>query len=357
MLKSLQRLALGVVALLAAAGCAPAAMTEAPAIAGASQPQIVRVAIPGPSLEANLAGDDTSKRALVYLPPSYQTEPGRRYPLLVLLHGYWSGPDQWEGDFMSIAAIVNSAIEAGAAEMIIVMPDGADRLGGGFYVNGAASGDWEDYIAEDVVAFADKTWRTRAARDSRGVAGHSMGGYGALSIAMNRPDVFAAVYAMSPCCGDLVGDFAFESPAWNDADAIGSPAEFDASDDFYGRVLTAIGAAWAPDASSPLNSRRPVNGGVIDEEIARRWRARTLAGKIESSAGNLRRLDGIGLDVGDREEFGHILLSTPALSERMTALGIEHDFEIYPGDHVSGIEAQLRTRVLPFFGGHLTVAD
>lgn len=341
------------------AACDRAAPPPPAASAPATAPQtavaeIIRTVIPGPSLDGDMAGDETPLEALVYLPPGYARDPEKRFPLLVLLHGYWSAPGQWEDDYLSIVSLYADALAAGKArEMIVVMPTGADRLGGGFYVNGAASGDWEDYIAEDVVAFADRSYRTLASRESRGVAGHSMGGYGALSIAASRPDVFSAVYAMSPCCGDLVGDFATDAPHWGAADALDTAEEFEAAEDFFARVLVALGAAWAPDASAPLMSQRPVKDGVIDDAMTERWRKNTLIRRVASGAENLQRHTAIGLDVGDRDEFSHILQSTPAISAQMTALGIDHDFEIYPGDHVSGVAARLRDEVLPFFSAHL----
>lgn len=315
---------------------------------------IVRAVIPAPSLEGDIAGDETPLEALVYLPPSYAAEPGRRYPLLVLLHGYWVSPEIWEGDEKSITSLLADALASGEArEMIIVMPSGENRLGGGFYVNGAASGDWEDYVAEDVVAFMDATYRTLAARESRGIAGHSMGGYGALSVAASRPDVFSAAYAMSPCCGDLVRDFATTAPGWAAADTLGSLEVFDASDNFHGRVLAAIGAAWAPDAGAPLMSGRPVAGGVVDDAVLETWLARTLTRRVADNAASLREYTAIGLDVGDREDFPHILQSVPELAAQMAALGIVVEYEMYPGDHINGIGTQLREEVFPFFSQHL----
>lgn len=345
-------------ALVAALSLLPACAGPAPPPASEARQasaQVVRTLIPGPSLDGDMASDTTPLEALIYLPASYAASPDKRYPLLILLHGYWSSPDQWENADLSIKALSGAALAAGEArEMIIVMPSGTDALSGAFYVNGAASGDWEDYIARDVVAFADAAYRTTGTREGRGIAGHSMGGYGALSIAARRPDVFSAVYAMSPCCGDLVGDFAMDSPAWRSVDPIQSPADFEASQDFFGRVLIALGAAWAPDAAAPLRSGRPVNAGVIDEAVLEKWREQTLARLVADKAKALRSLSAIGLDVGDREQFTHIRLSVPALAEQMTALGLKPDFEIYPGDHTSGIGAQLRAEVLPFFSEHLS---
>jgi S-formylglutathione hydrolase len=350
MRKMLLLATLSVVALLH--GCAPLA----PPRAGVTpEAEIVRTVIPGPSLDGDMAADETPLNALVYLPPSYRSEPGRRYPLLVLLHGYWSSPEQWEDGAFSLKAAFDSTLRAGSAkEMIVVMPAGANALGGAFYVNGTASGDWEDYVARDVVAFADRTYRTIGTRRSRGIAGHSMGGYGALSIASRRPDVFSAVYAMSPCCGDLVGDFAMDSPAWRSVDSIRSPADFEASSDFYGRVLIALGAAWSPDAAAPLHAGRPVSAGIVNPDVVAKWQKQTLTSIVAAHADALRSYSAIGMDVGDRDDFSHIRRSVPALSQQMRALGIEHEFRIYAGDHVSGIDAQMREHVLPFFSKHLS---
>jgi S-formylglutathione hydrolase FrmB len=76
--------------------------------------------------------------------------------------------------------------------------NGTNKLGGSFYVNSSVTGDWEDFIAQDVVGYVDSNFRTLAQSESRGITGHSMGGFGALNIAMHRPDVFGAVYSMSP---------------------------------------------------------------------------------------------------------------------------------------------------------------
>ena len=340
----------GLFILASCAGEAP------PAASGgaASKGEIIRTVIPGQSLEGDIAQDDTPLDALIYLPPSYASDPQKRYPLLVLLHGFWSSPEQWESEFISISALYSDALAAGEAqEMIIVMPMGADRLGGGFFVDGAASGDWETYVAEDVVGFVDSAYRTLPARESRGVAGHSMGGYGALSVAASRPDVFSAVYAMSPCCGDMIEEFGTDTPHWASADELDDMAAFESSQDFLARVLIAIGAAWTPDASAPLMSRRPVEDGVIDEAVLESWRERTLLRLVPARLDNLKRYTAIGLDVGDQEEFSHIAASTRALSEQMESLGLRHAFVIYPGDHVSGVGAQLREEVLPFFSEHL----
>lgn len=71
---------------------------------------------------------------------------------------------------------------------------------GSMYSNSVTTGDWEGYITRDLVSYVDARYRTIPARGSRGLAGHSMGGYGTIRIAMKHPDVFASIYIMSACC-------------------------------------------------------------------------------------------------------------------------------------------------------------
>jgi hypothetical protein len=94
---------------------------------------------------------------------------------------------------------MDSLIESGQVkEMIIVVASGDSKMGGSFYVNSPVTGNWEDHIVKDVVGYMDGHFRTLPQPESRGITGHSMGGFGALNIAMHHPEVFAAVYSMSP---------------------------------------------------------------------------------------------------------------------------------------------------------------
>jgi len=89
---------------------------------------------------------------------------------------------------------MDDLISKGAAkEMIVVVPNGSNRYLGSFYTNSSVSGNWEDYIYRDVVSFIDDTYRTITKPASRGIAGHSMGGYGALMLAMRQRGIFIDV--------------------------------------------------------------------------------------------------------------------------------------------------------------------
>ena len=147
-----------------------------------------------PSLEGNLLGDPSEIDVAVETPASYTTELGRRYPVVYFLAGY--------GESASVASIgveLQELVERGAApEMTLVAVSGENALGGSFYVDSPVSGRWESAVVDDVDAAIDARYRTLPTPASRGIAGFSTGGYGALALAMTHADVFGAVYALSP---------------------------------------------------------------------------------------------------------------------------------------------------------------
>jgi hypothetical protein len=92
--------------------------------------------------------------------------------------GLFARQAQWAGRF-ELPECVDRAFAVGQArEMLVVIPDAHTLQMGSFYSTSVTTGDWERYIARDLVAYIDSHYRTIAARDARGLAGHSMGGYG-----------------------------------------------------------------------------------------------------------------------------------------------------------------------------------
>jgi len=102
--------------------------------------------------------------------------------------------------FVDAPLAIDRAIASGAREMIVVMPDAYTIYRGRMYSNSVTTGDWEGFVTRDLVAYIDSHYRTIPARASRGLAGHSMGGYGTIRIGMKYPDIFSSLYAMSACC-------------------------------------------------------------------------------------------------------------------------------------------------------------
>jgi pimeloyl-ACP methyl ester carboxylesterase len=174
--------------------------TIVPEVVSSAKPvSVERIKIHGTALEGNLEGDAVDRDVIVFLPPSYQQEKKRRYPVVYALHGYSIGADQWTHEIHAPQTI-EGAFALGSQEMIIVLPDSKTIYNGSMYSSSQTTGDFERFIYRDVVAYIDAHYRTINDRKSRGLVGHSMGGYGASRIGMKHPDVFGALYIMSPCC-------------------------------------------------------------------------------------------------------------------------------------------------------------
>jgi S-formylglutathione hydrolase FrmB len=292
--------------------------------------------------------------------------PTRRYPTLYLLHGFLSNLQVWGTragvpgyQAMQLAAMVDGLIAGGLPELIVVAPNGRNAYFGSFYVNSPVTGAWEDFIARDLVAWVDANFRTLPAAESRGIAGHSMGGYGAIMLAMKHPDVFGALYALSPCCVGMEGDLSADNRAWAAAGRIQSRDQLQprpqSLDDFYSTAMVAMAAAFSPNPTKPpmyldLPFEEHDATSVAREPARASWRAKMPLYLVDEYAANLRKLRGIALDYGALEEFSHIQLTTRALSDALARRGIPHRFEIYPeGTHDNRIRQRLETRVFPFF--------
>src|SRR5262245_19139498 len=177
-----------------------AGVAQNPAAPGVAKGTVERITVHGKSLEGNLEGDSPDRDVFVYLPPSSSTNQTQRYPVVYLLHGYGLTAQRWM-TFAGLAETADKDIAAGTMkEMILVNPDAFTKWNGSMYSAPATTGDWEAYIAEDLVSYIDSHYRTKADRMSRGLGGHSMGGYGTIRIGMKRPDVFSSLYIMSGCC-------------------------------------------------------------------------------------------------------------------------------------------------------------
>ena len=307
-----------------------------------------RISVFGPSLEGNLRGETDSPEVSVYLPPGYAEETDRRYPVLYLLHGYSGTDESWFGEnaFWDGRAAADRAMTSGAAEeMIIVMPNCNNAFRGCMYVNSAATGYWEDYIADDLVAHIDSHYRTIADREARGLAGHSMGGYGVWLIGMHRPEVFSALYSLSACCLNEYAPRGGEQAAALEA--------IDSEEDLERGALRtfAVTAAWSPNPNKPpFYLDLPTRNGEVVPEIAARFAVNSPQAMLPSHVSALRKMTAVMMDVGEQDG---LIDANRTLSETMTAYGVEHTFETYEGDHVNRIEQRFEERVLPFFSRYL----
>ena len=313
---------------------------------------VQRIKVHGKALEGNLAGDTPDRDVSVYLPASYPTAPGRRYPVIYMLHGYTDSDEQWMGfkkHWINLAEVIDRAMVKGdLREMIVVMPNAYTRYQGSMYSNSATTGNWEDYVARELVAYIDGHYRTVAEAEGRGLAGHSMGGYGAARIGMRHPDVFSSVYLLSPCCMVPSAQPGRGMPA---AEAIQSQEQFEKAD-FGTKAAIASAAAWSPNPKNPpLFFDLPYKGGEYQPLVAAKWAANAPLSMIDQYIANIRRLEALGMDAGAQDRA--IAATVRTLDRVLTDYGIAHQFEIYEGDHLNHVADRIETKMLPFFTKNL----
>jgi len=345
---------------------APRAEAQAGAVAPVAKKAgtVVQAKVHGAALEGNLLGDSAERNVTIYLPPGYATS-SKRYPVVYLLHGYMSSNADWG----NVPEILNRLIGAGKIRgMIVVMPDASNKFLGSFYTNSATTGKWEDFVTRDLVKYVDEKYRTVARASGRGIAGHSMGGYGSLKLGMKHPEIFGAIYSLSACCMEWGSDLSLGNPGWD------KTLEFKSADDFvaahkyldslksdkeqfgtfFSLVFVAMAVAWSPDPKRPpFFADFPVEGRGASrkpiEAVQAEWSANLIVPMTSRYSSNLRRLRGIALDVGEQDEFAHIIAGAHDFDKLLKQNNIPHEFETYQGNHGNKIGERLENKVFPFF--------
>jgi S-formylglutathione hydrolase FrmB len=328
------------------------------------------IKIPAPSLKDNLLGEPDEQFLQIYLPPSYEKSK-LRYPVVYFLPGF--GTDsQGRTDYFSAQTLASAMAGGGGKEMIIVVPNGANRLHGSFYVNSPVTGNWEDYVISDVIGYIDSHYRTLPDAGGRAIAGHSMGGFGALNLAMRHPGLFSAVYMLSPGVFDRNGldDWLmFDNPKKVQAfisglkslKALPKEQALQKMTTFEGvpGYTMAYGAAFAPNPGAgppffdfPFEEK---NGQV--EQNAEVW-ARWDSGfggwrqKVKQYQADLAHLNGIVIDYGT-EDIEFIPRGSRFLSKLLNEAGISHQIFSFVGGHTDHIHERLLEVMLPFFSKSL----
>jgi enterochelin esterase-like enzyme len=299
--------ALGLAVLLAGAGVA--SIADAQSATTDSSPLLARPDVHGflplrlPAAGLPSAHEPVERTAFVWVPPDYASS-GRRYRSVYVLHGSARARGAADSAFLRAfngpqlaRALRHLQAEGTLQDIVVVLLDVTPRAGhGGATSNTPFEVAWGGLITDTLVPAVDRAVRTIASAAARGIAGHGFGGYGALSLATRRPELFGAVYAMSPCC------FADED--------------------------------------------RAAHGGPI-------WPRRSPAALVDSFAPNLERLRGIAFDAGREDPHREIPAAIPMLDALLTTRRIPHHAELYTGDHDARAAERLLTRVLPFLNDAL----
>lgn len=294
----------GLIAALAALGAWPAAAQQ-------------RGAITLDNFRSGALG--VRKDYLVYLPPSYAAEPLRRFPVAYYLHGAWGSEDDWVQKG-GLDVVMDSLIAAGMPEMLVVMPDGDD----GFYTTWATDYKWrrcpvrtdlreaaarycvrhpryDAYIARDLVRQIDATYRTLPDARHRGVAGLSMGGFGALALAVEYPELWAAAASHSGALELL-------------AQSVDTAAD-------------TVAYAAHPDTAASIWA---VLGPVFGADTTDWWRRDPVGRLRRLDAEERQRVPALYADVGTEDG---LLTSNRAFRLELARLGVPLEYHEYPGEH------------------------
>jgi len=319
-----------------------------PVVAGAKPVTVELIKVHGTALEGNLEGDSVDRDVIVFLPPSYAKEKSRRYPVVYALHGYSIGAEQWSSE-IHVPQTIEGAFAEGASEMIVVLPDSKTLHNGSMYSSSVTTGDFEQFISHDLVSYIDAHYRTIPNRVSRGLVGHSMGGYGATRIGMKHADVFGSLYIMSPCClSPRAGSLNPELT--KTLEAVKTP-EDSASLSFFARATLASAAAWSPNPKNPpLYLDLPTKDGVVQPDVLARWTANAPLAVVDQYVVNLRQYRGISIDVGDQDG---LRMDSEKLHDVLDKYRITNSFELYQGNHTNKVADRFQNHVMPFFSRNL----
>lgn len=299
-------------------------------------------------LAGNPAGDPAVRRVPVWLPPSYDRQGAGRYPVLFVLTGFTGrgrmllNDNPWSP---SLDDRLDALVATGCGEMIVVMPDCCTRFGGSQYLNSAATGRYADHLLDELVPWADATFRTRPGRDHRGVAGKSSGGFGALTLGMTRPDVFGAVACHS---GDMYFDYCYRPDipkACSVLQEAGGTRAFlerferrpqKGKDDFLTLNILGMAACYSPDAGAELGVALPFDlaCGAFRDDVWARWLAHDPLLRLPEREAALKSLKLLYMDCGTKDEF-HLHHGARLFVRELKARGIAHEYEEFDDGHMN----------------------
>ena len=316
--------------------------------------KVLTVKVHSPSIENNLLGDSEFRRVSVYLPPGYDQNSDRNYPVIYMLSDMNGTNEDWfhiSGNQL-LTEIVDKSIRSGKIKpMIMVFPDGKNKFGGCWYTNSPVSGNWEDFVVNDLVNYIDQNFRTLPFAMSRGIAGKGMGGYGALKLATTNPGVFSAVYSLN-----AVVDFEtlINQPyIWDNSFKTAALATKYPTDDEFANKLMGMAVAFAPD-----NTKKSVYGnlpksenGEISEVVYQKWLKHDPLFMIQENLKNLRALKSINIDCSTAE---NIIMLNSRYAEVLNGKRIKHSFTYFEGNGNEVLQSRVTGIMLPVFSENLT---
>lgn len=294
------------------------------------------------ALAGNPLGDPADRPLYVWVPPGYDADPDRRWPVVVFLHGFAAQVDQWSGR-RAFQPTLLERIDAAAPRAIVALPDGWTSWGGAQWLDSPAVGAYQTYLSSDVVAHLDARYRTIPDRLGRAVAGHSSGGYGAVLSALLHPEVWGR-------WASHAGDGLFEACFLPDLRVVARTLQqrYGGRWDGFWADVAERGPLTRDDDFPLLNTwamaacfaggRIPCDSaGRLDLEAWSAWLACDPVRMVAEPerAGVVRSWLGAWVDAGTRDDV-YLDLAASALRDALLGAGMAPDrlrFELHDGRH------------------------
>lgn len=316
-------------------------MTEKPQKQGTVEVKKLRSEV----LKNNPPGDPSGRDVIVYLPPDYE-QSEKRFPVVYCLTGFTGRGRMLLNDSAftpNLAGRMDKLIDTGKIQpMIVVMPDCFTHYGGSQYINSSATGNYEDYLTEELISFVDENFRAIPGKNSRAVMGKSSGGYGALICGLRHADKFGLVCSTS---GDAYFEHCYLPDIPKAFRAIkGEPKKFvetfwneeakKGKEDFSGFNIIGMSACYSPNENAELGFDLPfdLKTGEIRADIWGKWLAHDPVRLIENHVENLKSLKLLYLDAGTRDEFA-LDLGAKIFCEKLKDFDIPYIHEEFDDGH------------------------
>lgn len=308
----------------------------------------------------NKIGISPQRKMLIYLPPGYDAS-SLRYPVIYFLPNPFENSYRFDFDHRDAQGLFDRAIADGViGKFILVAIDMSTPLGSSWYANSPTTGNWEDFVVQELVPYIDANFKTIPNRDSRGIAGIFIGGYGAIRLGMRHPEVFGSVYAMHPVgTGTGVG-VSMTIPKW---DILANAKSLDDVKKDPGTwIFTTMFQAHLPNPAKPplfidLVAHQQNGVLIIDPTLLDRFRNNFyLDEMIPRYADNLKSLRGFKFDWTRNDgNYDHVF-ANQTFTRRLNEFGVPHAAEEYTGPFDEsnwGVNGRIYTEVLPFFRTHI----
>ena len=314
-------------------------------------------------LQNTKTGLNPRRSVSIYLPPGYETSEDA-YAVVYFLHGLF-----WDNERMFEDGVVQATLDAAIADntidpFILVAPNYSTPTVGSFFENSSTSGRWLDFTTQELIPYIDSTFRTLVTKESRGITGELMGGYGAIKLAMLHPDLFSSVYALHPV-GTGVGAIPVSSLA--DYEKIHTADSFaDFEGDMNSQIFTAMAQAFLPNPGRPPFFADFMAEPTDDTYAPQAHNRITLLSRflldrqVGAYADNLRSLRAIKFDWGRYDTYQTHVYSNQNFTRKLDDLLIPHEAEEYTGgafDKNWAPYGRVQTKLLPFFGRNLEFRD